>query len=474
MKKINLTQSAALACIAFSLAASHGHAADVVPAFPTKPNILLIVADDLGYGELTCQGNPQIPTPNIDSIAKNGIRFTNGYVSCPVCSPTRAGLMTGRYQERFGHEFNPGPAQAASSNFGLSLKEKTIAEDLKAAGYTTGMFGKWHLGYQPQFTPPKRGFDEFFGFLGGAHAYLRAGIFGPNPILHNATPVESIDYTTDAFGRQAVAFIDKHAGVPWFVYLPFNAVHEPLQTTEKYRARFPTIKNENRQTFAGMLSAMDDAVGSVLAKIREHHLEENTLIFFISDNGGPTAQTTSRNDPLRGFKGQVLEGGIREPFMVQWKGHLPAGKVDARPVIQLDILPTALAAAGTSAPVTSNLDGINLLPYLDGTNSDAPHAALFWRYGRQHAIRMGDWKLENQGDGEHLYNLTKDITEKTDLATTQPAKVKELQTAYAQWNAQNIPPQWSPSPRGPRRGNNAGPTQASPALPQGFKQEDDE
>jgi arylsulfatase A-like enzyme len=459
---------AAVVCL--GLAVRTGLAVDAVaPAPKPRPNVLLIVADDLGYGELSCQGNPQIPTPNIDSIAKNGIRFTNGYVSCPVCSPTRAGLMTGKYQQRFGHEFNPGPAQAASPNFGLSLKERTIADDLKAAGYATGMFGKWHLGYKPEYHPMQRGFDEYFGFLGGAHPYLNAGTNGPNPILRGTTPVDSIDYTTDAFGREAAAFIDKHHAEPWFVYLPFNSVHAPLQTLPKYRQRFTSIRNEKRQTFAGMLSAMDDAVGVVLGKIHEHNLDENTLIFFISDNGGPTQSTTSRNDPLRGVKGQVLEGGIREPFMVQWKGHLPEGKVDDRPVIQLDILPTALAAAGSPVSPEANLDGVNLLPYLNGDSTNPPHEALCWRFGRQHAIRMGDWKLENQGDGERLYNLAKDIREQTDLSTQEPAKVKELEAGYQKWNALNIAPKWG----GNKPGQAAGPT-TQPNTPKGFKPEDDE
>jgi arylsulfatase A-like enzyme len=408
----------------------------------TRPNILLIVADDLGYGELTCQGNPQIPTPNIDSLAKNGVRFTSGYVSAPHCSPTRAGLMTGRYQQRYGHEFNPGPAEDASPHFGLPLEEKTIADRLKEAGYATGMFGKWHLGYLPQFMPQKRGFDEYFGFLGGAHSYLDAIADRENPILRGTEPVPSIDYTTDAFGREAVAFIEKHKDEPWFVYLPFNAVHAPLQALDKYKARFASIRDKRRRTFAGMLSAMDDAVGAVLAKLREHNLEENTLIFFISDNGGPTATTTCRNDPLRGFKMQVWEGGIRVPWIAQWKGHIPAGKVDDRPVIQLDILPTALAAVGAPVSAGANLDGVNLLPYLAEGNSEPPHQGLFWRFGKQRAVRMGDWKLTDMGQGAKLFNVTKDIGEKNDLSARAPAKLKELEAAYNEWNKDNVEARW--------------------------------
>ena len=409
-----------------------------------KPNILVIVADDLGYGEMSCQGNPQIPTPQIDSIARNGIRFTSGYVSGPYCSPTRAGLMTGRYQQRFGHEFNPGPAQNPPETFGLSLQEKSLAERLKQAGYVTGMFGKWHLGYKPEFHPMKRGFDEYFGFLGGAHSYLDAVADSANPILRGTEPLTSIDYTTDAFGREAVAFIDKHRNEPWFVYLPFNAVHAPLQALDKYLARFKSIEDPKRRTFAAMLSAMDDAVGTVLAKIRENKLEENTLIFYFSDNGGPTAQTTSGNHPLSGFKAQVWEGGIRIPYIIQWKGHLPAGKVDDQPVIQLDILPTAMAAAGSPVPADAKLDGVNLLPYLTGEKAGAPHQALFWRFGRQRAVRAGDWKLTDMGEGAKLFNLVQDIGEKNDLAAKEPAKLQELEAAYKEWNSQNIEARWLP------------------------------
>lgn len=435
----------------------------VLAVEPKQPNILLIVADDLGYGELGIQGNPQIPTPNVDSLAKNGVRFTNGYVSGPYCSPTRAGLFTGRYQQRFGHEFNPGPAQTALDSFGLPVEEKTIGDRLKTAGYATGWFGKSHLGYLPAFHPLKRGFDEYFGFLGGAHSYLDAAGDKGNPIQRGVEPVDSVDYTTDAFGREAVGFIEKHKAAPWFVYLPFNAVHEPLKSIDKYLGRFSHIEDPKRREFAAALSALDDAVGSVLAKIRELGQEENTLIFFISDNGGPTRQTTSSNAPLRGFKAQTWEGGIRVPWIVQWKGHIPAGQVDDRPVIQLDILPTALAAAGAETKPEWKLDGVNLLPYLTSKNTEAPHEALYWRLGAQIAIRKGDWKLVKapdgtgkQGDaggkantdGAELYNLTKDRSEINNLAATEPEKVKELAAAWEKWNSELVEPKWLPGARG--------------------------
>lgn len=427
-----------------------------------KPNVLLIVADDLGYGELTAQGYAKdIPTPNIDSIAKNGVRFTSGYVSGPYCSPTRAGLLTGRYQQRFGHEFNPGPQPTASESFGLDVNQKTLGDHFKAQGYATGWFGKSHLGNKPEYHPNKRGFDEFYGFLGGAHTYLTAAT--ADPIQHNGTPVEKIEYTTESFAAEAAKFIGANKDKPWLAYVPFNAVHGPLETLEKYESRFSAIQDEKRRKFAGLLSALDDAVGVLLAKVKETGAEENTLIIFHSDNGGPTRQTTSNNGPLKGFKATTWEGGVRVPFFVQWTGKIPAGKVDDRPVIQLDILPTALAAVGAEAPADAKLDGVNLLPYLTGEKAEAPHDALFWRFGGQIAVRKGDWKLvkgatdENPVgqlgpkaslEGAQLYNLASDIGEQTNLADKEPEKVKELAAAWEAWNSQNVEAKWLPGNRG--------------------------
>jgi len=410
------------------------------------PNILIILADDIGYAEMGCQGNKDVPTPNIDSLAKNGVRFTNGYVSCPICAPTRAGLMTGRYQQRFGFETNPGPEAYADDKFGLPRTETTLAERLKSAGYVTGIFGKWHLGYKPELQPTARGFDEFFGFLSGANNYLPNARRGEsrNPIQRGTQPVEEREYLTDAFGREAVAFIEKHHDKPFFVYLPFNAVHGPLEAIEKHLKRFEAIKDPKRRTFAAMLSAMDDNIGRVLDALRKHRLEEQTLIFFLGDNGGPTPQTTSSNVPLRGYKGQVLEGGIREPFIIQWRGHLLAGKVDDRPVISLDIHPTAVTAAGQALSPDWKLDGVNLLPYLAGGKTGLPHDTLYWRFHDQYAIRRDDWKMvKTRTDPKpQLYNLAKDIGEATDLADKEPAKLKELTDAWAAWNSQLMEPQW--------------------------------
>ncbi|MGD9495445.1 MAG: sulfatase-like hydrolase/transferase [Armatimonadota bacterium] len=413
-----------------------------------RPNIVLIFSDDQGYAEIGCQGCADIPTPHLDAICAEGVRCTSGYVTCPLCSPSRAGLLTGRYQQRFGHEHNPGAAPAA----GLPLTETTLADRFRAAGYTTGLIGKWHLGMMPEQHPMSRGFDEFFGFLHGAHSYLRPNESRTDPLLRGRERVEESEYLTDAFAREACGFIDRHATDPFFLYLAFNAVHSPLEATPEYLDRFEGIADPNRRTFAGRLSAMDDAVGRVLATLRRHDLERDTLVIFISDNGGPTPQTTSSNAPLRGYKAQVYEGGIRVPFALRWPGRLPAGLVYDRPVSSLDVVPTVLAAVGAQLP--AGLDGVNLAPYLSGANAASPHEQLCWRMGQKTAIRRGDWKLvrEVRGDWE-LYNLAEDIGEQKDLAATEPARLAELRDALAAWDAQMIEPLWTRESFGNRGGN---------------------
>jgi arylsulfatase A-like enzyme len=450
----------------------------VAPSFAAvepKPNILIIVGDDMGYADIGVHGCRDIPTPHLDALAAGGVHCTNGYVSCPYCSPTRAGLLTGRYQTRFGHEFNPGDgqaggevaakkknkkkeqvetgAQAANNNIGLPLTETTIADRLKAAGYETGWVGKWHLGSAPAFQPQRRGFDECFGFLGGSHGYFPDA---KPRILRDGKPIDEKEYLTDAFGREAVAFLDRHAEKPFFLYLAFNAVHTPMNATDGRLEKFKNIKDEKRRTYAAMMSAMDDAVGTVVDKLRDKKLEENTLVFFISDNGGPTMPGTainaSRNDPLRGSKRTTLEGGIRVPFFVKWPGHVPAGKVYDKPVIQLDFLPTALAAANVKQPADAKIEGVDLLPFLAGKNSGTPHDQLCWRFGEQMAIRQGDWKLvrydpvmdgmKGTATAAKLYNLAKDIGESKDLIAAEPQKTKALQAAWDEWNESNVPALW--------------------------------
>jgi arylsulfatase A-like enzyme len=442
-------------CVLLSLALAVLATGSALAADTRKPNLIIFLSDDVGYGEYGFQGNKEIPTPHIDSIAKNGVRFTNGYVSGPYCSPTRAGLMTGRYQTRFGHEWNEGPATPNGRQFGLPVEEKTIAERLKALGYSTAAVGKWHLGRGPQFIATARGFDEFYGTVANT-PFFNPPNFIDTRVSQEITPVKDDNfYTTDAYGERAVEWIGKQKGKPFFLYLPFNAQHAPLQAPKKYLERFPTIADEKRHTFAAMMSAMDDAVGKVLAKVREMGEEENTLIFFFSDNGGPTQQTTSKNDPLRGFKATTSEGGVRIPFCAQWKGVIPAGKVFDYPMIQLDILPTAIAAAGGKVDPEWKLDGVDLLPYLTGKNAGRPHEVLYWRFGEQWAIRKGDWKLVASRIDQNtprLINLAEDISEANDLSAKHPEKLKELLDDWKTWNAELKDPLWKPLPGKKKKG----------------------
>jgi arylsulfatase A-like enzyme len=424
-----------------------------------KPNILVIVADDLGYGDIGVHGGKSVPTPNIDKLARRGVRCTNGYVSAPYCSPSRAGLLTGKYQTRFGHEFNP--HEGDPGKLGLPLDQRTIADRLRAAGYRTGLIGKWHLGFSKDHHPLARGFDEFFGFLVGGHNY--AWHKGAEPMFRTAmaeniiqrgreyAPVEG--FATDVFTDEALAFMKRHRDGPWFLYLAYNAVHTPLEISERVRERIPAdVQDPARRGYLALLIGLDDAIGRLLAHLHESGADEDTLIFFISDNGGSglapfLAYNAGNNRPLRGYKGQTLEGGIRVPFFVAWPGKLPAGKTYDFPVISLDILPTACAAAGVKAP--TGIDGVNLLPYLRDEKHAAPHEALYWRFGPQKAIRKESWSLVDWRDfqkqtssGWQLFDLSKDIGQLHDVAAQHPHLVAEMSAAWRRWDAGNIAPRW--------------------------------
>jgi arylsulfatase A-like enzyme len=389
------------------------------------------------------------------TVAKNGVKFTNGYVAATVCGPSRAGLMTGRYPTRFGHEFNGGDDQGRPGKlfYGLPLTETLFPQRMKALGYATCCIGKWHLGDTKPHLPMARGFDEFYGSV------ANSPFFKPSQFIdsRNSSEVDPVTdeafYTTDAYKKRAVDWIGKQAGKPYFLYLPFNAQHSPLQAPQKYLDRFPNLQGR-RQIFAAMMGAMDDAVGAVLAKVRAMGQEENTLIIFLSDNGGPTQFTTSKNGPLRGFKAQTSEGGTRIPFCMQWKGKIPAGKVYEHPILNLDVLPTALTAAGGKVDPAWNLDGVDLMPYLTGANGAPPHEVLFWRHGPQWAVRKGDWKLVvSQFDGlkPRLIYLAEDIGEGNDLSEKHPEKLNELTAVYKAWNNEQHAPLWGPMTTGLRK-----------------------
>lgn len=438
---MNFLKPIFIAVLAFAFPFANANAADA-----KKPNILFIVGDDMGYSDVGFHGCKDIPTPNLDALAKSGVRFTSGYVSAPYCSPSRAGLLTGRYQEKFGHEFNP-----ARPHTGLPLTENTIADRLKAVGYTTSLVGKWHLGSDPEMHPPQRGFDEFFGFLAGSHSYFKW-----DGMMRGEKPITGVGYFTDAFGREACSFIERQKGKPWFLYLAFNAVHTPMDATDDRLAKFANIKDKQRRTYAAMMYAMDENIGRVLKTLRETGQEENTFVMFIADNGGPNMPGVtvngSVNDPLRGSKRTTLEGGIRVPFVVSWKNHVKPGVYDNM-VIQLDLTRTALELADAD---TGKTDGVNLLPFISGEKKSAPHDALYWRFGEQMAIRVGDYKLVRYDSnvetrtGKHhqpvagpkLYNLANDIGETRDLYAEMPEKARELQSKWDKWNKTLIDPLW--------------------------------
>jgi arylsulfatase A-like enzyme len=450
-----LTRRAALASLLAASAAP--------PAQKRKPNFVVFLADDLGYGDIGCYGSPDVPTPNIDAIARNGIRFTDGYVSAAVCSPSRAALLTGRYQHRFGHEFNSGPVEReAQINFGLPKSEKILPAYLKEAGYVSGMFGKWHLGARPGYHPLERGFDEFVGFLPGANdfvtqgtpdAFATASDDAPGripanrsaPLLRGHNELNDHRYLTDILGDEAVKFIDRHKKDPFFLYLPFNAVHTPLQATAKYLKRFDKIQNEKHRTLAAMTAAMDDAIGAVMAKLREAQLEKDTLVIFLSDNGCPLMTGAGSNGALSGEKVTYYEGGIRVPFLMQWPGQIPAGQTYRNPVVSRDILPTLLGAAGRLLRPGVEFDGVNLLPYLTGRNRSTPHDILFWRCGNARVVRKGQWKLLEFGDKlTRLYNVVSDPSEKEDMASRHAELVNELRASWRNWSDRMAKPAWPP------------------------------
>lgn len=411
-----------------------------------RPNVVVILVDDMGYADVGFNGCKDIPTPRIDSLARDGVRCTSGYAAHPFCSPTRAALMTGRYQHRFGHENNP-KYDPADEVAGLPVSQSTIADALRAAGYVTGAIGKWHLGAAPKFHPLRRGFSENYGFLGGGHDYFQVQMDGepkeyliPMDRSGKKEPLEG--YLTDALSAEAAAFVRRHAQEPFFLYLAYNAPHAPLQAPEKYLARFAAIADEKRRTYAAMVSAVDDGVGLLLDALKELGLYDRTLLFFLSDNGGPVGVRSngSDNTPLREGKGSVFEGGIRVPFAVTWKGRIRGGRDYARPVSCIDILPTALAAAGGAPPAGTALDGVSLLPFLEGTASGDPHAALFWRTsgGKAHAIRAGNLKLAVPESGPALFDLTDDTGETKPLAADP--RQADLESRYTQWNDRNVAP----------------------------------
>lgn len=409
------------------------------------PNVVVLFSDDAGFHDFSFQGGEAFPTPRIDSLVRDGVRFACGYVSGCVCSPTRAGLLTGRYQQRFGHETNIPPVFSETN--GLPLAERTFADRMKAGGYRTMAVGKWHLGYADGFHPLSRGFDSFYGFLSGARSYFPLEKPGRlDALLRDRDVVpERFEYLTDEFAREAVAQIAAHRERPFFLYVAFNAVHAPDHALPADRAEVRGLEGR-RATMAAMTIALDRAVGRVLDGLEEHGLADDTLVVFLNDNGGAAGHD---NGELRDRKGSLWEGGVRVPFLMRWPGRIPAGRVVNHPVISLDVLPTALAAAGIAADGAA-LDGVSLLPVATGKADAPPHETLHWRAMHRWAVRSGDLKLVSEaGAAPALFDLASDPGEARDLAAERPADLARLQRLHDEWNSQlRDPIAWE----GPARG----------------------
>ena len=421
----------------------------------TPPNLIVIMTDDQGYADVGFNGCEDIPTPNIDAIAKNGVKFTRGYVTYPVCGPSRAGFLTGRYQGRFGFSDNPS-INPNDPSAGLPVEEETIAEVLKKSNYNNAIIGKWHMGTHPRFHPLERGFDYFFGFLSGGHNYFpeklnindlsevkRKWQWYATKIKENRTVVEIEDYLTDELSQSAVKYIEKQVSNDqhFMLYLAYNAPHTPLQATPKYLSRFDHIKDPKRKTYAAMVSAVDDGVGQILKTLKKSGIEENTIVVFLSDNGG-AKNNGSDNRPLRGRKSDLFEGGIRVPFAMQWKGTIPAGMTYEKNVSSLDIMATIVAQNKISIDKKRTLDGVNLIPFLNGENDSEPHDYLFWRKIKYNAMAVmtGDQKLvkNKRNDFKEMFNLSSDLSETYNLIEKNNTQSKSMQLEWDLWNAELI------------------------------------
>jgi arylsulfatase A-like enzyme len=409
-----------------------------------KPNLIIILADDLGYADLGLHGSKQIPTPNIDRLGREGIIFKSAYVTSPVCAPSRAGLITGKNQLRFGFNNNFGPDQSGfDPEFkGLPVDEITLADKLGELGYTTGLTGKWHLGEKPKFHPLKKGFDEFWGFLGGGHDYYEARTDGEDlvsPIHCNYKTPVPLTYMTDDIGNESVDFIQRHKNEPFFLFASFNAPHSPMQALDEDLQRFSQIKDDLRRTYCAMVYRLDINVGKILNTLEEEGLEQNTFVIFLSDNGGPAnlISNGSVNAPLRGQKTTLLEGGIRVPFIAKWPEILPSGKIINQDEIvsSLDIFPTFIDAAGGSVTKEDDLDGMSLLPYLKDASLKIPTRSFKWGYTVSMAFRDGDWKLIRLPDRlPMLFDLSKDISEQNNVALQNLERTKNMLKELGTWD----------------------------------------
>ncbi|MEM6726530.1 MAG: sulfatase-like hydrolase/transferase [Bacteroidota bacterium] len=462
----------------------------------TRPNIILIVADDLGKTDISLYGSELIETPHMDAIGQNGATFTEGYVTSPVCSPSRASLLTGRYQQRFGYHFQlheiylknqlqylgfkylvdsapwapvpaeTAPRQADLEEYGLPPSELTISELLKKYEYNTALIGKWHVGHSDFALPCNRGFDYQYGFYNSHSLFAPEGsegvvdqhvpedftddhIWGSqrdgiSAIFRDCEEIEEPEYLTDRIAEESIAFMEANADEPFFLYVPFSAPHTPFQAKQEDYDKFAHIEDPYKRIYLAMIQNLDDAVGSIMNKVTELGIEENTLVIFISDNGGATYTLACDNAPLKGGKITQFEGGINVPYMMQWKGVIEPGIQYADPVASIDIFSTIAGAIQAELPTDRAIDGVNLIPYLRKEKVGQPHESLYWKTGRNMAIRKGDWKMLHNTVSERtvLYNLKADKNETTDLSQKMPEKVIELMNAHKDWAAQLPAPIW--------------------------------
>ncbi len=405
-----------------------------------KPNFIIILADDLGFADLSLNGSKQIATPNIDKLAESGVNFSNGYVSGPVCSPSRAGMLTGRNQVTFGYDNNLSDVQPGFDKEynGLPVTETTIATRLNKLGYSTGLVGKWHLGNLPKFHPLERGFNEMWGYTGGGHDYFTAKPDGKgyqSPIECNYKEPQQLTYITDDKGDECVSFIRRHKNEPFFLFASFNAPHAPMQATEADLELFKHIADKKRRTYCAMVHRLDVNVGRIMQALEENGVAENTLVVFLSDNGGPCDQNASINAPFNGQKGILLEGGIHVPFVMSWKGKISGGLTFEDPVISLDLAATFFELAGGEKTDEVKFDGVNLIPYLLKEKPGKPHESFNWRFTISAAIRQGDWKLVRLPDRlPMLFDLSKDISEQNNVALNHLDITNSLLKQLGDWD----------------------------------------
>lgn len=460
------------------------------------PNIIFLVVDDLGKYEISSYGSETMKTPHIDQLASEGVRFTDCYVNAPVCAPSRAGMMTGRYPTRYGFETQPmelypnnlaayfaGKYFMNTGDFQVVTKPKfppewqmvkqgvpptefTLADILQTRGYTTGCIGKWHLGHSEKQIPNEMGFDEQYGFYGAFTLYSekrkspnyvhyiqdsysskyqwKMGRKETSAIRRNNKVIHEERYTTNAILEEGVEFIARNRNNPFFLYLAFNAPHVPFQAPKAYYEMYSHVKEENKRVYYAMIHALDDAIGSLNDKLKMLGLEENTIIYFISDNGGASYTKATDNGPYKGGKLTTFEGGVNVPFIMKWKGRIEAGTVYENPVSSMDIFMTSVKIAECPLPEDRVYDGVNLMPYLVGTNKEAPHEIFYWKADHIHGMRKGDWKfLQSTRDNwVELYNLKEDRYEQYDLNSAKPEILMQLQEDYDQWMRQQAPPLW--------------------------------